>query len=72
MSKPVVRNQDCAQPTKDWGERARAAIPDASTKRAAWSVVEDDGVSNTRLRAVLDGLWSPGQGSLPAEQGNGL
>ncbi len=59
--------QDSAE-VQDFAERARAAIPDASTKQAAWSIVKNDDVSNRRLRAVLDGLWSPGQGSLPAEQ----
>ena len=62
-----VSPEDPAQ-VRDWAERARAAVPNAHAKRAAWSVVEDQRVSNRRLRAVLDGLWSAGTGSLPAEQ----
>jgi aminopeptidase N len=62
-----VSPKDSAQ-VRDWAERARAAVPNAHAKRAAWSVVEDERVSNRRLRAVLDGLWSAGRGSLPAEQ----
>ena len=59
--------EDSAQ-VRDWAERARAAVPDADAQRSAWAAVEDEGVSNRRLRAVLDGLWSTGRGTLPDEQ----
>lgn len=59
--------RDTAQVT-DWAARAWAALPGQHSQRAAWSVVEDQHVSNRRAGAVLDGLWSPGRGSLPAEQ----
>jgi aminopeptidase N len=52
----------------DWAARATAALPEADRQRQAWSVVRDGDTSNRRVRALLDGLWSPGRGSLPVEQ----
>lgn len=52
----------------DWAERARAALPSEQSQRAAWSSVGDERVSNRRTGALLDGLWSPGRGSLPPAQ----
>lgn len=56
-----VSPNDSAQ-VKDWAQRARAAAPNANAKTASWAEVEDERVSNRRLSAVLDGLWSPGRG----------
>jgi aminopeptidase N len=46
---------------------ARAAIPTAEAKAAAWALVaEDERISNRMLRAVCGGLWDPEQADLVA------
>ncbi len=60
-------SQDDTAQVRDWAARADAAFPDAAAQRSAWSVINDSRVSNRRMGAMLQGLWSPGRGSLTDE-----